>query len=70
MGPPDDDVRYDEDDESLGGGIVSPRNADQRRKALAQRISPLDIARLGNVRYHGGTHGDQPLTEGIIHRCG
>jgi hypothetical protein len=37
---------------------------------LAQRISPFDIARLGNVRYHGSTHGYQPLTEGIIHRCG
>ena len=60
----------DDDDESLGGVIVSPRNADRRRQALALRISPFDIARLGNVRYHGGTNGYQPLTEGIIHRCG
>ena len=50
--------------------IVSPRNADRRWQALAQRISPFDVARLGNVRYHGGSHGYQPLTEGIIHRCG
>jgi hypothetical protein len=27
---------------------------------LAQRISPFDVARLGNVRYHGGSHGYQP----------
>jgi hypothetical protein len=70
MGPLDDDGRYDDDDASLGGMIVSPRNADRRRQALSQRISPFDVARLGNVRYHGGTHGYQPLTEGIIHRCG
>ena len=50
MGPPDDNVRYDEDDTSLGGIIVSPWNADRRHQALAQRISPFDIARLGNVR--------------------
>jgi hypothetical protein len=63
---------YDDDDASLGlgGMIVSPRNADRHWQALAQRISPFDAARLGNVRYHGGTHGYTPLTEGIIHQCG
>jgi hypothetical protein len=44
----------DEEEESLGGEIISPRNADRRRQALVDKISPLDIARLGNVRYHGG----------------
>ncbi len=66
----DDGGLYADDDASLGGMIVSPRNADRHRQALAQRISPFDVARLGNVRYHGGTHGYNPLTEGIIHRCG
>jgi hypothetical protein len=70
VGPLDDDGQYDDDDASLGGIIISPRNADRRRQALAQRISPFDVARLGNARYHGGSHGYQPLTEGIIHRCG
>ena len=70
MGPLDDDGRYDDDDASLGGMIVSPWNADCRHQALAQRISLFDVARLGNVRYHGGTHGYQLLTEGIIHHCG
>jgi len=66
------DVRRHDDDEeeSMGGIIVSPRNADRRRDALAQRISPFDIARLGNVRYHGGVNGCYPLTERMIHRCG
>jgi hypothetical protein len=50
MGPTETDVRDDEDAASLGGVIVSPRNADRRRQALAQRISLFDIARLGNVR--------------------
>ena len=66
------DIRRPEDDEaaSMGGIIVLPRNADRRRDALAQRISPFDISRLGNVHYHGGVNGYNPLTEGIIHRCG
>ena len=56
--PPDDHIRLqEEDDDSLGGMIVSPRNADRRRQALVARISPLDVARLGNVRYHGGVKG-------------
>ena len=59
-----------EEDESLGGEIISPRNADRRRQALAEKISPLDIARLGNVRYHSGVHGYNPLTISIVHRCG
>ena len=69
--PPDDHIRlHEEDDDSLGGMIVSPRNADRRRQALAARISPLDVARLGNVRYHGGVKGYSPLTMAIVHRCG
>ena len=60
----------EEEDASLGGEIISPRNADRRRQALADKISPLDIARLGNVRYHGGVHGYHPLTMTIVHRCG
>jgi hypothetical protein len=70
MGPLDDDGQYNDDDASLGGMIVSPRNADRHWQALAQRISPFDVACLSNARYHGGSHGYQPLTEGIIHRCG
>ena len=70
LGPLDDDGHYDDNDAPLGKMIVSPWNPDQRRQALAQRISPFNVARLGNVRYHGGTHGYQLLTEGIIHRCG
>ncbi len=60
----------EDDDDSLGGMIVSPRNADRRRQVLAARISPLDVARLGNVRYHGGVKGYSPLTMAIVHRCG
>jgi len=69
---PTRDIRQREDDEeaSLGGMIVSPWNTDCRRQALEQRISPFDLLRLGNVRYHGGNNGYNPLTEGIIHRCG
>jgi hypothetical protein len=66
----EDGGRHDDDDDSLGGMIVSPRNADRRRQALAQKISPFNVARLGNIRYHGGTNGYTPLTESIIHRCG
>ena len=69
--PPAEDIRLqEEDDDSLGGMIVSPRNADRRRQALVARISPLDVARLGNVRYHGGVKGYYPLTMAIVHRCG
>ena len=59
-----------EEEMMLGGVIISPRNADRRCQALAQRISPFDIARLGNVRYHGEKDGYHPLTAQIIHRCG
>jgi hypothetical protein len=69
--PPDEHIRLqEEDDDSLGGMIVSPRNTDCRRQALVARISPLDVARLGNVRYHGGVKGYFPLTMAIVHRCG
>jgi hypothetical protein len=40
-------TRRDSDNEEeaiLGGRIVSPRNADRRRPALASRTSPMDIA--------------------------
>jgi hypothetical protein len=30
----------------------------------------LDVACLGNVRYHGGHKGYSPLTMAIVHRCG
>jgi len=30
----------------------------------------LDVARLGNIRYHGGVKGYYPLTIAIVHRCG
>ena len=43
--PPDEHIRlHEEDDDSLGGMIVSPRNADRRRQALVARISLLDVA--------------------------
>ena len=68
--PPDDHIiLQEEDDDSLGGMIVSPRNADHRRQVLVARISPLDVAQLGNVRYHGGVKGYYPLTMAIVHRC-
>ena len=63
-------VVEDEEEESLGGEIISPQNADRRRQALVDKISPLDIARLGNVRYHGGVDSYNPLTMSIVHRCG
>jgi hypothetical protein len=37
----EDGGRHDDDDDSLGGMIVSPRNADRRRQALAQKIVSL-----------------------------
>jgi hypothetical protein len=33
-------------------------------------ISPSDIAGLGNVVYHGGIKGHNPLTVSIAHKCG
>ena len=63
-------AKEEEENESLGGEIISPRNADRQRQALVDKISPLDIARLGNVRYHGGVHGYHSLTMSIVHRCG
>jgi hypothetical protein len=58
-----------EEEASLGGQIIFPRNAECRWQALASKISPMDIACLGNMRYHGGTHGYIPLTMTIIHNC-
>jgi hypothetical protein len=46
----EDGGRNDDDNDSLEEMIVSPRNADRRRQALAQKISPFDVARLGNIR--------------------
>jgi hypothetical protein len=37
---------------------------------MALKISPMDIVRLGNARYHGGPHGYNPLTMIIVHNCG
>jgi hypothetical protein len=54
---------------SLGGGINLPRIVDRRHQALVLKISPMDIACLGNAQYHGGTHGYIPLTMTIIHNC-
>jgi hypothetical protein len=39
-----DDADEEEEEMSLGGHIVSPRNADRWRQALAKKISPLDMA--------------------------
>ncbi len=37
---------------------------------MASKISPMDIACLGNARYHGGMHGYIPLAMAIVHNCG
>jgi hypothetical protein len=39
-----DDANEEEEEASLGGHIVSPRNADIRCQALAKKISLLDMA--------------------------
>ena len=65
-----DDAHEEEEEASLGRQIVSPRNVDQWRQAFSEKISPLDIACLGNACYHGGTKGCNPLTVSIVHRCG
>jgi hypothetical protein len=58
------------DEESSGGRIISPRNADRRRQAMLNKVSPLDIERLGDIHYHGGVEGFVPLTMTVVHRCG
>jgi hypothetical protein len=64
-------VRPTHHDEKLSGGcIVSPRHANCRRQAMANKVSPLNIDRLGDVRYHGGVKGYVPLTMNVVHRCG
>jgi hypothetical protein len=60
----------DEEEASLGGRIVTPRHADRRRQALASKISPMDIVRFGNMRYHGGPCGYTQLMMNIVHNCG
>jgi hypothetical protein len=58
-------------DEGLSGGcIFSPCHANRRRQAMVNKVSPLDIAGLGDKRYHGGGKGYNPLTIPIVHRCG
>ncbi len=37
---------------------------------VGTKDQPVRCCPPRNVRYHGGTHGYQPLTEGIIHHCG
>ncbi len=59
----------EEEEASLGGHIISPRNADRWRQALAKKMSLLDVAQLRNARYHGGTKGYEPLTMSIVHHC-
>ena len=54
-------------DKLAGGCITSPRHADWRRQAMANRISLLDIAGLGDMKYHGGDNGYVPLTMKIVH---
>jgi hypothetical protein len=60
----------EEEEASLGIQITLPRNFDPQHRALAKRISPKDVACLGDVHYHGGVDGYYPLTESIIHNCG
>jgi hypothetical protein len=52
------------------GRIKSLHHADRHQHALASNISPLDIAGLGNVAYHGSIGGHNSLTMSIIHKCG
>jgi hypothetical protein len=37
---------------------------------MTNKVSPLDIAGLGDKRYHGGDKGYNPLTIPIVHKCG
>jgi hypothetical protein len=53
-----------------GGCISSPYHANCRQQAMANKVSPLDIAGLGDKCYHGGDKGYVPLTMNIVHRCG
>jgi hypothetical protein len=64
------DANEEEEESSLGGHIVSPRNTDRRRQALAEKTSPLDVAQLGNACYHSGTKGYEPITMPIVYCCG
>jgi hypothetical protein len=50
--------------------ITLPWNFDLWLRALAKKISPMDVACLGGVHYHGGARGYYLLTESIIHNCG
>jgi hypothetical protein len=62
--------RYHPDEGLSDGCISSPRHADQRRQAMANRVSPLDIAGLGDKQYHGEDGGYDPLTIPIVQKCG
>jgi hypothetical protein len=65
-----EDANEEEEEASLGGHIVSPQNMDRQLQALAENISPLDVAQLGNACYHGGAKGYELFTMSIIHHCG
>jgi hypothetical protein len=60
----------DEEEASLCGQIVSPPHPVRRRQALADHISPLDVARLANAWYHGGVHGYFTVRMGTVQHCG
>ncbi len=64
------DALVKNEDVSLSGGIMLPQNGDHRCQALVNKISPLDIAQLGNPHYHGGSKGHNPLTVAIVDYCG
>jgi hypothetical protein len=61
---------YHPDEELAGGCISSPCRADCKRQAMEDRVSPLDIAGLGDKQYHGGDGGYVPLTMHLVHQCG
>jgi hypothetical protein len=65
-----DDANEEEDDASLAGHTISPRNANRWHQALSKKISLLDVAQLENAFYHSGTKGYEPLTMSIVHHCG
>ncbi len=60
---------YHPDEELAGGCISSPCHADHKRQAMENRVSPLDIAGLGDKQYHGGDGGYVPLIMHLVHQC-
>jgi hypothetical protein len=61
---------YHPNEELAAGCISSPRHADHKRQAMENRVSPLDIAGLGDKQYHGGGEGYMLLTMHLVHQCG